>query len=153
MDKVGGKKVPPPLKSVTRLLQWCNLALFYLTLRRPKKYMNHVTHPLISADISIFSSKISRFLLYQKIQIQIPFWYITTNSFNFLWVFKYFFNKYGYNFVDVSKIGYSRPFSNKDIAKWRLWRHNSWIWRHQQIFIKWLKLYRRCGHVTKVWQL
>ena len=48
-------------------------------------------------------------LLYQEIQIQIAFWYIISNSFNFSWVFKDFFNKPGYNFDDVSKNGYPRP--------------------------------------------
>ena len=33
----------------------------YLTYKRSKKYVNHVTHPLSSADISNFSPKISTF--------------------------------------------------------------------------------------------
>ena len=48
-------------------------------------------------------------LLYQGIQIKIAFWYIIFNSFNFFRVFKGCFNKHGCNFVEVSKIGYSRP--------------------------------------------
>ena len=48
-------------------------------------------------------------LLYQEIQIKTAFWYIVSNSFNFSWFFKDFFNKPGYNFDDVSKNGYSRP--------------------------------------------
>ena len=43
------------LKFVSHILQWWNLAQLYLTQRRSKKYMNHVTHPLSSADIIIFS--------------------------------------------------------------------------------------------------
>ena len=34
-----------------------------------KKSINHVTHPLSSADIRIFSLKISNFLVYQEIQV------------------------------------------------------------------------------------
>ena len=40
-------------------------------------------------------------LLYQDMQIYIAFWYIISNSFNFSWVFKRFFDKPGYNFDDV----------------------------------------------------
>ena len=48
-------------------------------------------------------------LLYQEIQMWIGFWSIISNSFNFSWFFEYFFNKPGYNFDNVSKIGYPRP--------------------------------------------
>ena len=43
--------------SVTHILQWWNLVQLYLTQRRSKKYMNHVTYSLSSADISIFHQK------------------------------------------------------------------------------------------------
>ena len=84
-------------------------------------------------------------LLYQEIQIQIASWYIISDS------FQIFLKKHGYNFDDVSKTGYSRPSWNKGILKYRLWRHNFCLWRHQQNFIMWLNLYCKCGHVTKVW--
>ena len=42
-------------------------------------------------------------LLYQKIQIQIGFWYIIFNFFNFLKDFKDCFNKHAYSFDDVIK--------------------------------------------------
>ena len=48
-------------------------------------------------------------VLYQEIKIQIAFWYIISNSFNFSWVFNGFFNKPRYNFDDISKKGYPRP--------------------------------------------
>ena len=35
--------------------------------------MNHVTHPLSSADISIFFTGNQQILLYQEIQVQIAF--------------------------------------------------------------------------------
>ena len=48
-------------------------------------------------------------LLYQEIQIKIPFRHIVSDSSNFSWVFKDCFNKHGHNFDDVSKNGYPRP--------------------------------------------
>ena len=74
-----------------------------------------------------------------------------SNYFNFVWLYKGCSNKHGYNFDHVSKIGYSGPFQNTGILKWRLWHHNSYPWRHQQNIITWLKLHCRCGHATKVW--
>ena len=52
-------------------------------------------------------------LIYQEIQIQIAFWYLISNSFNFSWVFKDCFVKHGNNFDDASKNGYPRPSWNK----------------------------------------
>ena len=48
-------------------------------------------------------------LLYQEYGYRLHFLYIISNSFNFDWVFKDFFNKHGYNFNDVSKNDYPRP--------------------------------------------
>ena len=45
----------------------------------------------------------------QEIPIQIPFWYIISDSFNLFCVFKFYFDKRGYNLDDVSKNCYSRP--------------------------------------------
>ena len=73
--------------------------------------MNHVKHPWSSADIRIPSLEI------QEIQIETAIWYIISNSFNFFWAFKDFFSKYGYNFDDVSKNGYSMLSWNKVILK------------------------------------
>ena len=70
---------------------------------------------------------------------------------NFVWVFKGCSNKKGCNFDNVSKIGYSRPSKNKCHLKKRLWCHNICPWRQQQNFVKLLKLYGRCGHMTKIW--
>ena len=99
------KRPSPSLKSVTHILQWWNLAQLYLTQRRSKKYMNHVTHPLSSADISIFSPEISKFCYIKKCRYRLHFG-PQFNFFNFCWVFKDFLNKTGYNFDDVSKKGY-----------------------------------------------
>ena len=68
-----GQKGPPSLKSVTHILQWWNLAELYLTQRRSKNYMNHMTHPLSSADISIFSSEISKVCYIKKYRYRLHF--------------------------------------------------------------------------------
>ena len=56
-------------KSVTNILQWWSLAQSYCTERRPKKYMNHVTHPLSSAEISIFHQKSANFAISRNTNI------------------------------------------------------------------------------------
>ena len=68
-----GQKGLPCLKSVTHILQWWNLAQLYLTQRRSKKYMNHVTHRLSSADISIFSPEISKLCYIKKYRYRLYF--------------------------------------------------------------------------------
>ena len=45
--------------------------------------MNHVTHPLISADFRIYSLEISKFDYIKKIKIYIAFWYVISNYFKF----------------------------------------------------------------------
>ena len=62
----GGLFSLPSLKSATHILQWWNLAQLYLTSVRSQKSINHVTHPLSSADISIFSLEISKFCYIKK---------------------------------------------------------------------------------------
>ena len=61
------------LKSLTHILQWWNLAQLYLTQRRCKKYMNHVTYPLSSTDINIFSPEISKFCYIKKHRYRLHF--------------------------------------------------------------------------------
>ena len=55
-----------------------------------------------------------------------------------------------YQGISFSKISYSRPSESIGILNERFWRHISCPCCHQQNFITWLKLYCRCGHVTKV---
>ena len=69
----GGQKCPHSLNSFTHILQLWNLAELYLTKRRSKKYMNHVTHSLSSADISIFSPEISKFCYINKYRYRLYF--------------------------------------------------------------------------------
>ena len=73
MGIFGAAFLPPSLKSVTDIVQWWNLAHLYLTKRRFKKYKNHVTQPLISADISIFSPEIRKFCYIKKYRYRLHF--------------------------------------------------------------------------------
>ena len=69
--------------------------------------MNHMGHPLSSAEISILLPDISKYFISRNTDIGCILMQIS-NSFNFSWVFKDFFSKPGYNFEDVSKNGYLR---------------------------------------------
>ena len=71
--------------------------------------MNHMTHPLSSADVNNFSIEISKFCYIKKRRYRQHFLYLISYSFNFSWVFKDLFNKHGYNFDDASKNGYAWP--------------------------------------------
>ena len=87
----GGRAKRPRSQNLPDTFYKCETWHSYtLPKEDPKKYMNHVTHSLSSADISIFSVQISKFCYIIKIQIKIAFWYIISNSFNFFWVFKDF---------------------------------------------------------------
>ena len=84
----------------------------------------------------------SQILLYQKIQIQIAFWYRISNTFDFFESLKILLLNTNTTLMMSAKLatpGYSTT----------LWRRNSWLWRHKQNFIAWLKLYCRSGHVNK----
>ena len=83
----GGKK--------TRLPKICHtypitmkLGTVIRYLKKIQRLLNHMTHPLSSADISAFFTGNQPILLYQEIQICIPFRYLISNSSNFSWVFK-----------------------------------------------------------------
>ena len=93
---VGEPFGPPSLKSATQILQWWTLAQLYLTYRRFKKFKNHVTQPLGSADISIFSPKTSKFCYIKKSTYILDFdaWFLFF-FFNYSWVFSNCFNKPG----------------------------------------------------------
>ena len=64
--------------------------------------MNHVSHLLSSAKISIISLEISEFCYMNKYRYRFHFGTLVL-------IILTFFNKHGYNFDDVSKIGYPRP--------------------------------------------
>ena len=55
-----------------------------------KKYTNHVTHLLRSADSNIFFTRNQQILLYEEIQIQIAFWFIISNFSTFFVSLKIF---------------------------------------------------------------
>ena len=63
---LAGTKKAPFLKYVLQILQWWDLTQLYLTQRRSKKYINHLTHLLSSPEVNIFSSKISKFCYTKK---------------------------------------------------------------------------------------
>ena len=52
-----GTKKAPSLEYVLYILQWWHLVQLYFTQRKSKKYINHVTRHLSSADIVNFSPK------------------------------------------------------------------------------------------------
>ena len=89
---MGGAK-RSPLPKITYILQWWNLAQLYLTERRLEKYINHVTHPLSSADISIFSPEISTFCYTKKYRYRLHFGTKFLILLTFLESLKIFFNK------------------------------------------------------------
>ena len=104
-SRMGGEqKGPTSLKSVTHMMK---LGTVIPYLKKTQKYESCDT-PLQLCWHQQFFIRNQQTLLYQKIQIQIPFWYIISNPFNFFEVFKDFVNKHSYNFDDVSKTGFSR---------------------------------------------
>ena len=61
-----GAKKPPLLKIYDTSYNDETWNSSYTLPREDSKYMNHVTHPLSSADISIFSLEISKFCYIKK---------------------------------------------------------------------------------------
>ena len=145
----GGPKRPPSLKYVTHFLQCWNFAQLYLTYRRPKKYMNHVTQPLSSVGIISFSSKISKSCYIKKQRYRLHF----DTEFLILLTFPESLKIVLINMVtnSMTPAKMATPSLLKIKVFLRLWRHNFCPWCHQQNFTKWFKLYCRCGYVTKVW--
>ena len=107
-------------------------------LKMIKKYINHVNHLLISADISIFWVRISRTLMHILLHVT-------------------FFEILKVVLVNMKEtLMMPANFATPEILKIKV----SWkkvyadlipAWRPQKSFILWLKLCCRCGHVTKVW--
>ena len=61
-----------------------------------KKYMNHVTHPLSSAVLSIFNRKSANFAISENTNIDCIL--VIPNSFKFFLSLQRFFDKLGYSF-------------------------------------------------------
>ena len=61
-------------------------------LKKIKKIYKSRDIPLAFCWFQRFFNGNQKILLYQEIQIQIAFWYIASNSFNFSWIFKDFFD-------------------------------------------------------------
>ena len=71
---VGGKKLPPPRpKHLSHVSGMMKLGTGMPYLKAIQKYRNHVTHLLISADISIFSLEIRKFCYIKKYRYRLHF--------------------------------------------------------------------------------
>ena len=62
----GGKQKFPSLPKICYTSYNDETWHTYNLPKKPKKYMNHVTHPMSSADINIFSAEISKFCYIKK---------------------------------------------------------------------------------------
>ena len=70
----GGRPKRSPLPKTRHTYpKMMKLTQWHLTQRRSKKYMNHVTHLLSYADISIFSLEISKFSYIKKYRFRLYF--------------------------------------------------------------------------------
>ena len=146
----GGDQRPPSLKSVTHIIKWWNLAASYLTQRRSKKYMNHVTHLLSSVDISIFSAEISKFCYIKKYRYRLYFdkWFL------FILTFLESLQIVIINMVKVLMM--SEKMATPALLKIKVFWNKGYyvifcLWRHKQNFVTWLKSYYGCSHMNKVW--
>ena len=72
-DGRGGVKRLPTLKSVTYFPTMITLGTVTIYLKKIKKYINHVTHALSFAGMSIFSSEISNFCYIKKYRYRLHF--------------------------------------------------------------------------------
>ena len=77
---MGGAKRPPSVKSVHIKIKlhisynhenWHNYTL--PCVKKIKKYINHLTHPLVSADMGIFSAEIGNFCYIKKYRYRLHF--------------------------------------------------------------------------------
>ena len=113
----GGAKRPPLPKICHTCPTMKKLCTIIPNLKKIQKIcQSRDTYPEFCWHQHFFTGN-QQTLLDQEIQIEIAFWYIISNSFNFSSVLEDFFNKPGYNFDAVSKDGYRRPFSNNGILK------------------------------------
>ena len=68
------QKAPPPLLKICHTYPTMRkLGSYTLPKEDPKKYINHVTHHLSSADISIFSPEIIKFCFIKKYRYRLYF--------------------------------------------------------------------------------
>ena len=126
-------KDPRTQKCVTNILEWWNLVQLYLK-KMPKIYESRDV-PLEFWLHQYFFTGNQQILLYQKVQIEIPFWYIISYFLLFfLLVFKYCLNKHALQFWWFQQ---NLPLQ----AFLKL--------KYFEKIVTWLKLYCKCGHVTK----
>ena len=99
----GGQKCPPLPKICHTYLTMMKLGTTIPYLKKIQKINESCDTPPEFCWRQFSFTRNQQISKYQEIQTQIAFWFIISNSFNFSWVFKDFFNKPGYNFDDVSK--------------------------------------------------
>ena len=88
-----------------------------------------------------FYTRNEQFLLYWKIQTEIVFWYILSNSSDYYWVC-----------IGCLQLQFWWCQQNGLLQvslKQSVFRRNFCPWHHQQHFIAWINLYCRCGRVAK----
>ena len=110
----GGKKSSPPKICHTHPTMM-KLGTVIPCLKKSLKIYESRDTPLVFCCHQHFVIKNQQILLYQKLQIKIPFWHIISTFLKFFCESKHYFNKHGYN--NVSKIGFSSASEIKNISK------------------------------------
>ena len=95
-----------------------------------------------------FLARNYQFLLFWEIHIKIPFWNIFYNSFGFNWI-QGCFNHYGSIFMMSAKLA-SQVSLKISCFEIRIMASTFLSITSSTNFMTWLKLYCRCGYVTKV---
>ena len=153
----GGAKKPPSPKICRTCPKKVKLGTVVACLRKvKKKNINPVKHPVPSAEINIFSPKISNFSYINKIDcISGKYRLYFNTQFHILLNFFGSLKVVLINVVAIMMI--SAKLHTLGLPKTRVfWSKgcDTIIFVRDitnKSFIMWLKLYFRCGHVTKVW--
>ena len=102
----GGQKGLHPLKFATHILQWWNLASYTLHKKEPKNIWITWHTPCVVLTSAFFHRKSANLAIFKNTDIDC----ILAHNLRFFKLFlslRRFFNKHGYNFDNVSKIGFS----------------------------------------------
>ena len=89
VQEEGSKSHPPPLPARSKNLSYISLMKLGTVgtyLEKIQKYVNHVIHPMSSADTSIFQLEISNFCYIKKYRYRLQFntFFAVSKSFIFL---------------------------------------------------------------------
>ena len=102
----GGQKGLHSLKFATHILQWWNLASYTLHKKEPKNIWITWHTPCVVLTSAFFHRKSANLAIFKNTDIDC----ILAHNLRFFKLFlslRRFFNKHGYNFDNVSKIGFS----------------------------------------------